>query len=113
MSATSVRGILHSSLHMHPYRVVVVQELRERDYETRTNLSRDILQSIPPTYVTICSDEAHFHLSGMINKQNFRYWSENNPSELHQPMFLLSCATAQIASNPRAVLQFCRALHKC
>ena len=84
MSATSVHRILHRSLHMHPYKIMVVQELSERDYETRTNLSRDILQFIPPISVTICSDEAHFHLSGMINKQNFRYWSQNNPRELHQ-----------------------------
>ena len=84
MSATSVHRILHRSLHMHPYKIMVVQELSERDYETRTNLSRDILQSISPTSVTICSDEAHFHLSGMVNKQNFRYWSQNNPRELHQ-----------------------------
>ena len=84
MSATSVHRILHRSLHMHPYKIMVVQELSESDYETRTNLSRDIFQSIPPTSVAICSDEAHFHLSGTVNKQNFRYWSQNNPRELHQ-----------------------------
>ena len=84
MSATSVHRILHRSLHMHPYKIMVVQELSESDYETRTNLSRDILHSIPPTSVTICSDEAHFHSSGTVNKQNFRYWSQNNPRELHQ-----------------------------
>ena len=61
MSSASVHRILHKSLHMHPYKIMVVQELSERDYETRTNLSRDILQSIPPTSVTICSDEAHFY----------------------------------------------------
>ena len=84
MSATSVHRILHRSLHMHTYKIMVVQELSERDHETRTNLSRDILQSIPPTSVTICNDEAPFHLSGMVNKQNFRYWSQNNPRQLHQ-----------------------------
>ena len=47
---------------MHPYKIMVVQEFSERDYEIRTNLYQDILQSIPPTSVTICSDEAHFHL---------------------------------------------------
>ena len=30
------------------------------------------------------SDQTHFHLSGTVNKQNFRYWSESNPQELHQ-----------------------------
>jgi hypothetical protein len=30
------------------------------------------------------SDEAHFHFSGTVNKQNFRYWSHNKPRELHQ-----------------------------
>ena len=25
------------------------------------------------------SDEAHFYLSGYVNKQNFRYWGTENP----------------------------------
>ena len=30
------------------------------------------------------NDEAHFHVSGFVNKQNFRYWSQANPRELHE-----------------------------
>ena len=30
------------------------------------------------------TDEAHFHLSGFVNKQNYRYWAPENPQELHQ-----------------------------
>jgi hypothetical protein len=32
----------------------------------------------------LSSDEAHFHLSGCVNKQNFRYWTENNPRQFHE-----------------------------
>jgi len=32
----------------------------------------------------LMSNEAHFHLHGTVNKQNFRYWSAANPHELHQ-----------------------------
>jgi hypothetical protein len=30
------------------------------------------------------SEEAHFHLSGFVNKQNFHYWSATNPIKLHE-----------------------------
>ena len=28
------------------------------------------------------TDEAHFHVSGYVNKQNYRYWAPENPQEL-------------------------------
>ena len=30
------------------------------------------------------SDEAHFTLSGCVNKENYRFWSAENPHLLHQ-----------------------------
>ena len=30
------------------------------------------------------SDEAHFYVSGFVNKQNFHYWSHANPRALHE-----------------------------
>lgn len=29
-------------------------------------------------------DEAHFHLNGYINRQNYRFWGIENPRQLHQ-----------------------------
>ncbi|GBL82575.1 hypothetical protein AVEN_263665-1 [Araneus ventricosus] len=29
-------------------------------------------------------DEARFHLSGCVNKQNFHYWALNNPRQIHE-----------------------------
>ena len=72
---------------MHPYKMVIAQELSDRDFETRVTLSQDLLPNVPRTAVLLFSDEAHFHLSGTVNKQNFRYWSQNNPREVHQRPF--------------------------
>ncbi|KAJ4437679.1 hypothetical protein ANN_17824 [Periplaneta americana] len=46
------------------------------------------------------SDEAHFHLSGSVNKQNFRNWAEENPKEinmrpLHSERVTVWCGVAQ------------------
>lgn len=30
------------------------------------------------------SDEAHFHLCGVVNKQNYRFWASEQPSLLHK-----------------------------
>jgi hypothetical protein len=30
------------------------------------------------------TDEARFHLSDCVNKQNFHYWADENPQQLHQ-----------------------------
>ena len=81
MSATSVHRILHRSLHMHPYKIMVVQELSERDYETRTNLSRDILQSIPPT-----------SLQSAVMKHIFIYrgWLTNKTSDIGHKIILVN-----------------------
>jgi hypothetical protein len=75
-------------LHYHPYKIQVAQELSEQDKEDRLqfcsqffdlmNSNRNILNSL------LMSDEAHFHMSGYVNKQNCRFWAANNPRELHQ-----------------------------
>jgi hypothetical protein len=82
LSDRSVRRILHRDLRMHPYKIAIAQKLKERDFENRTKLCRDLL-NVRVTDVVIFSDEAHFHLSGTVNKQNFRYWCGSNPRELH------------------------------
>lgn len=30
------------------------------------------------------SDEAHFHLTGYMNKQNYCYWADINPNQVHE-----------------------------
>lgn len=84
LSDRSIRRILHNDLKMHPYKIMVAQELSATDCESRKTLSEAVLKQVPPTAVLWSSDEAHFHLSGTVNKQNFRYWAESNPHQLHE-----------------------------
>lgn len=100
MSDRSLRRILKLDLKFHPYKMMVVQELSLVDFETRRNLCEQMLVQIPPAAAFFSSDEAHFHLSGAVNKQNFRYWSENNPrvtreKPLHSPKLTVWCAVSQ------------------
>lgn len=84
MSARSVRRILHKELSFHPYKIMVAQELMPHDYNNRVDRCQEMLERIPETSTFFSSDEAHFHLCGAVNKQNFRYWADSNPKQLHE-----------------------------
>ena len=46
ISATSVRRILHKELQMHPYKIMLAQELNENGFETRRALFWEIQQNV-------------------------------------------------------------------
>lgn len=101
ISSRTVRRILHCDLHLHPYKMMVVQELRPEDFVKRTDACNAMLASLQPGAILWSSDEAHFHLSGTVNKQNFRYWAAENPRNLHQrplhsPKVTVWCAVSSI-----------------
>lgn len=102
LSATSTRRMLHK-MKFHPYKIAVVQKLTDRDKQSRvefcqrflelSNEEPDIAQHL------FMSDEAHFTLHGLVNKQNFRYWATENPCEiyerpLHSPKVTVWCAVS-------------------
>ncbi len=75
MSDRLIRRILHFDLHFHPYEIMVVQELLQHDFIRRHRFTETMLELLTDDIVLIMSDEAYFHLSGMVNKQNFWYWA--------------------------------------
>lgn len=83
----SMRRML-KKMKFHPYKFAVVQELSAQDKINRLQFCRNFMnlrenhQGIE--YYLYMSDEAHFYLNGDVNKQNCRYWAEDNPREIHQ-----------------------------
>jgi hypothetical protein len=99
ISSQSLRRILHADLNLRPYKMMLAQELSERDDANRRAISAEILEQVSAAFVLLSSDEAHFHISGAVNKQNFCYWAEHNPCELqerppHSPRVTVWCAVA-------------------
>ena len=80
-SNLSVRRVVSCQLN-----IKIVQELSPVDYDKRMSFSRWFLEQVirDQSFVDalITSDEAHFHLNGFVNRQNFRYWCDHNPEEI-------------------------------
>jgi len=79
--------------------MVVAQQLSDLDKENRTVFSENFLNIQTCDEVILMSDEAHFHSLGTVNKQNFYYWADSNPQQLHlcpvhSPQVTVRCRVA-------------------
>ncbi|KAI5721907.1 hypothetical protein M8J76_000717 [Diaphorina citri] len=77
-----------ASGHMLPSYVIyrAFDQLFDGDYDQR-KLFCEQMHSVfndNDNITLFTSDEAHFHLNGFVNRQNFRYWGAENPRELHE-----------------------------
>ncbi|XP_025016781.1 uncharacterized protein LOC112538930 [Tetranychus urticae] len=79
----TLRVMLRRFLKMFPYKISVGQKLTPAAMEKRTAFSSQVYQMIETSQFNhediIFSDEAHFHLDGYVNKQNFRFWGSERP----------------------------------
>ena len=73
LSEASVRRILHKDLHFYPYKIQVTRALHEHEYVNRVNFCQTFLQLINQNQELVnnllMSDEAHFHLSGLLTNK--------------------------------------------
>lgn len=82
LSHESVRKVLKRH-KFHPYKMKILHELGDDDPDRRIEFCEAMTQRItaePQLVKNICfSDECTFYLNGHVNKQNCRYWSDDNP----------------------------------
>ena len=87
LSRMTTWRIMRLDLGLHPYKMVLAQELKPNDHRLRREFANWALESIEndPDFhrKIIFSDEAHFWLNGFVNKQNCRYWCKENPHMVH------------------------------
>jgi hypothetical protein len=53
--------------------MAVVQESSDRDMANRSAVAERLIGMLFDDVIILMTDEAHFHLSGCVNKQNFHY----------------------------------------
>nr|XP_022903109.1 uncharacterized protein LOC111415594 [Onthophagus taurus] len=97
ISKGSLDRIIRKDLKFHPYKYQMAQHLSNQDKEARLAFCQEFLDLHQGAiHNLLMSDEANFYLNGMVNKQNFRYWSNENPREiftqnLHNPKVIVWC----------------------
>jgi len=85
--STAVK-ILQKRLKLFAYKVQIVNSLRPDDGSRRASFATEILRRIDEDndYLKrVCfSDEATFHISGVVNRHNVRIWSSENQPVVFQ-----------------------------
>ena len=75
--------IVKRDLNLFPYKIQVHQQLKDVDVNRRLDFANLMLEKIENKEIDISkiwfSDEAHFHLNGYVNKQNYRHWGTEPP----------------------------------
>jgi hypothetical protein len=78
------------------------------DYPQRQVFASWLLQKVDDDCSFIdnlfMSDEAHFTLSGSVNKQNFRFWGRENPHLLHEAPLHSERVTVWCAISSRCII---------
>ena len=87
ISRTTLQRIMKKDLRLYPYKIQVTQLLKSADRQKRMDFARQFLSlNNCESFIShlIMSDEAHFHLDGYGNKQNYRFWSTESPRNIHE-----------------------------
>lgn len=84
MPLSTVRKVLREYLNWRPYRLQIVQELKENDNVKRMQFARAMIQKIndSPSFLSsiLWSDEAHFSLDGCVFTRQCIIWAPEKPT---------------------------------
>lgn len=81
LSVTTTQRVARKSLHLYPYRLLLVQALSEFDKIFRVEACHRLLQLLDTGIDVIYSDEATFRTDGHVNRWNCRIWDYERPAD--------------------------------
>ncbi|GBO27624.1 hypothetical protein AVEN_267443-1 [Araneus ventricosus] len=108
LKRSSTQKILRNSLLIFPYKIQSHQTIPIKALRQRFDFANEILTMMDNEGFDVgciwLTDEAHFHLNGFANKQNWRFWGSENPHlceerPLHSPK-----VTAWVAVCSRSII---------
>jgi hypothetical protein len=84
-----------------------MHELKQPDFAARIGFCNWLLQNVHDGIVDpqllFMTDEAWFYVSGLVNVQNVRIWSDDNPHAIHQVPLLSEKMGVWCAPSPRRI----------
>ena len=108
ISRSIVQRILTIDLKMQPFKATLVHGLHEDDLPKRVEFCEWFLerQRHDPQFLhsIFFSDEASFHLTGSVNRQNERYWGIENPRALVETKSFTPKVNVWVAMSSRHII---------
>lgn len=105
ISKTTLWRAMTKDLKLYPYKIHTMQNLTDLHKKKRVEMSKmfNTKMENDPRWIgkVWFSDEAHFHLNGLVNRQNYRFWGSENPhldpqeKPLHSPKVTAWCALSE------------------
>ena len=87
MPSTTVWRVVREYLHMIPYKLHLLQHLKDTDKSTGEDFYTQMLVMLEEDAFDnrlVLSDEATFHVIGKVNKHNTRKWGTKHPHAIQE-----------------------------
>ncbi|GFW14149.1 DUF4817 domain-containing protein [Trichonephila clavipes] len=101
MPRSAIHYALHKRLRLTAYNVQILHAIKPDDYAKRYGFAVDMLHRLDADEHflnrTLFSDESTFHVSGMVNKHNVRFWGSEQPHAVRE----LQRSSAKIYAFPQ------------
>jgi len=90
VSYGTAHRLRHQDLELSVYKIQTSQAMSNQDFTKRLDFGKFMLEQIQSGAIDpgriIFTGEAHFHLDGYVNKQNYRIWGTEKPSIRTKPL---------------------------